>query len=121
MSNRSSKKKHFYKEKDLRKEYTLYGDVESRHATTSVLADYRVAADQHSRPLRHHHPPSSWRMNRHPHKPFIDLCGSIFFLFILAFRELCLSMITVKMIKSRKILHTTTCCKMINLTIVYLR
>ena len=44
--NKSSKKKHLYKEKDLRKEYTLYADVESHRATTSVLADYRAVADE---------------------------------------------------------------------------
>jgi len=51
--NRSSKKKHLYKEKYLRKE-TLYANVDSHRATTSVLADYRAAADQHPQPLRHH-------------------------------------------------------------------
>jgi len=36
-----------YKEKDLRKEYTLYADVESCRATTNVSADRRAATDQH--------------------------------------------------------------------------
>ena len=62
---------HLYKEKDLRKEYTLYADVESCRSTTSVSRDFHVASDQHPRPLRHHRPSPSWRINSHPHKPLL--------------------------------------------------
>jgi len=56
--------------RNLKKEHTFDADEEGRRATISVSADCRAATDPDPRPLHHHRPPPSWRINGHSHKPY---------------------------------------------------